>query len=541
MDEFVSSQSVKNAVKAAVKPVAKSKAPLPLTTERLQAPNMVVGGASKIINYAWTAPQLLGLLGGIGGFIAGKPAEEGQALTTRQKIGGAMQKPSRFMAQPTGELINENILGGVADVAGRFQNAWGKLTNAPARADRYAADIKNKLGQIGNAEGLSSGITTNLVAARDALTANNGKAFETAFEAAQNALQAEKKQGAGFWKSLTSGNFSEWNERRKHNGELEKAYKKATQPINQSAYADADAAFWQNPTQAIKERLKNQSLQETVYDVARYGSIGLQVYGQARETKASYATLKQLYADLTGAKAKDVGFFALVKGYFSSSTPAFLKNAIGHYFKTTLASWGFLTASAVAQEKLHKTIVKRGGSGMQAMFASMAVFKGLNFLEDKFARPDAAVVLYESLRNMQAENMTIFAGRAPDMPSDYPTQPNYADLIVTAIPALKSNTAIQQREVSLVATYFEAHQTPVAEVMKVLAGGKQAVVKLSETAYDELVVQPQKAEEASAKAPVAEQKAIPSFLQSRKERTIQGTGQHTSKLVNAAPAVQHSK
>lgn len=537
MDEFVSTKPITQAVsKALKKPTAK-----PLTAERLQPQNPIMSGANRIIGYAWTAPQLLGMLGGLGGFIGGKPVEEGQTPTTRQKIGGAMKKPAEFLAKPTSEVINADIISGVASGVGKLQEFFGKITGAPARADRNAAEIKNKLGQIGSIAGLSSGVQSHLVTARDALAANNAEAYHTAFEAAQTALQAEKKQGAGFFKSLTSGEIGEWNARRKHNGALEKAYKKATLPMNQSAMADAEAEFWKNPVEGVKNRLANQSLQATVYDAARYGSIAMQYYGQVRETRASYSTLKQLYADLTGVKAKEVGFFTLVKGYFSGSTPAFLKNAIGSYFKNTFLGFGFLTAGTVAQEKVYSEINKRGGSGMQAMLGSMAIMQGLSFAENRLSKPNMAVSLYENLRNMQAENMTILAGRAPDLPADYPTQPNYADLIVAAVPSLQSNSSFYTKEVVLVARYFEAYQTPIADAMKVLAGGKDAVIKLSETAYNELVVQPKQAEEAAAKAPVTttEKKEVPAFLQQKTERSI--LGKHTANLAKAPAPLQHHK
>jgi hypothetical protein len=524
-----------------IAPARKPAAVPRLTATRLQAPNVVMRGAGSVLGLfgsLFTANQMLSQFG-----FGARAPEEGtvEAKGFKAKAGKVLSWLPTQMARPTSDIIPTSVTDGIGGVFGSVQKVFGDLIGAPARAENRAADIKNQLANIGSGTTLPSAINEHLVSARNALVGNKAEDFHTAYGAAQEALEAQKKQGPGFWKSLTSGEIGEWNNRRKENSQLRSEFHKATMPLTESAMADAKAEFWKNPIKGMQSRIAKQSLAQTAYDTLRYGGIAMSYYGQVRDTRSGLASLKQLHADLLGGNAKDVGIFTLWRTYRDSKTPKILKEAIWHYGKSTLAKWGFLTAGTVVQQKIYTEVAKRsGGNQFYAMAGSQLAMSAFSKAEELATASHDWMPLYEDLSNMQAGGMALYAGRDPNLPSEATTQPNLAKLIVSVCPKFDTQTGVYGKEVTLVARYFEAHQTPISEVMTILAGGEAAVTKLAATAHEELVMQPKLAAEKSAsQAPAGDRNTVgTSLFAKQKERQI--IGKHTKAVVQA-PALQHTK
>lgn len=278
--------------------------------------------------------------------------------------------------------------------------------------------------------------------------------------------------------------------------------------------------FWANPGEGIKKRVNNMTMGEVADLTLRYGVVAQQGIQTVKTTKVGLRTLKQLIADLTGKDARTISTW---KALFGKASPM-VKEARSEFIKTTLINMIPFIGGTIAQEAASRKLSRHYGKdntmvtiGVTAGFGMIQQLSGFFGSDNKMLETYAAARIAEEAGQQLSAN-------------DYKSILAYSSKDIKAIGgAMNHNTA-------LIAEYYAANNTPIAEVMKDINAGKAKLMELS-TQGKEMVEQYNMAAQAAAEVqneqPVQDDAVVKGKFTANKRNQPQGKGSFVDKATTS--------
>lgn len=223
-------------------------------------------------------------------------------------------------------------------------------------------------------------------------------------------------------------------------------------------------ALWENPADEIKRRAKNVTLSDVADFTVRYGAIAQDAVHSVKATKIEIRTLKMLIGDLTGKNPKNI---STLKALFGGGASPMVKAARKQFYRSFISTYLTFGIGAGLQQVISNKLKRKlGKDSMWATIASTAGFMALQKVGDALGGGNRMLQTFADMRIAQEEGAVLNAQ-------------DYAHLLENSSEDIRKIGGVSNYNTVLIAQYYTANQTDIADVMKDIAKGKTHLMELS--------------------------------------------------------------
>ncbi|GEM_PF-4429688 len=240
-------------------------------------------------------------------------------------------------------------------------------------------------------------------------------------------------------------------------------YKNANQDL---AELENNKSFWVDPVDGLKKKAKDVTLGEVADFTLRWGQVANEGYQQVKGAKVNLRALKQLMADVKGVDPRSISTWSILSG--SGATTPMLKEARKQYIKSTFLNLVPFVGGAVGQEIATRKLQRHWGKNnpLVTIISTM----GFQAVQSAGGFLTQGETMLQEFANMRMAEET----------GEPLTSQHYAQLLAAASSEIKKMGGVANYNTTLIAKYYEANNTSIADVMKDINKGKTALTERSQ-------------------------------------------------------------